>query len=68
MSIEITNHGDPVARLVPIPGQEQQSRAQLIDAGVLRPGRSDLLDSAPIHVPKGAPSTADSLAAGRDDR
>lgn len=68
VSFEITNHGHPVARLVPIPRQEQPSRAQLIDAGMLRPGRGDLLDVVPIRMPPGAPSSADLLAADRDER
>jgi prevent-host-death family protein len=68
VSIEITNHGHPVARLVPIPRQAQSSRAQLIDAGVLRPGRGEILDIAPMPAPPGAPSTAELLAADREDR
>lgn len=68
VTIEITNHGHPVARLVPIPRQAQSSRAQLIDAGVLRPGRGDLLDITARALPAGAPSSADLLAADRDDR
>jgi prevent-host-death family protein len=68
VSIEITNHGHPVARLVPIPRQAASSRAQLIDAGVLRPGRGDIRDITPVQVPSGAPSSADLLAADRDDR
>jgi prevent-host-death family protein len=68
VSIEITNHGRPVARLVPIVRHSQSSRAQLVDAGVLRPGRGDLLDVTPRDRLPGAPSTADLLAADRDDR
>lgn len=68
VSIEITNHGRPVARLIPIPRQAQSSRAQLIDAGVLRPGRGDVLDIVPMQAPSGAPSSAELLAADRDDR
>ena len=65
VTIEITNHGHPVARLVPIPTQEQQSRAQLIDAGVLRPGRGDLLDIADAHDERCA---LDSCSIGRRPR
>jgi prevent-host-death family protein len=68
VSIEITNHGRPVARLVPIPRRAQSSRAELIDAGLLRPGRGDVLDVKPVHAPPGTPSSADLLAADRDDR
>lgn len=68
VSIEITNHGHPVARLVPILPREPLSRSQLIDTGVLRPGRGDILDIVAVHMPPGAPSSADLLAADRDDR
>ena len=68
MSIEITNHGHPVARLVPIPRQAQSSRAQMIDAGVLRPGRGNILDVEPVQAPPGTPSSAELLATDRDDR
>lgn len=68
VTIEITNHGHPVARLVPIPRPSRSSRAQLVDAGVLRPGRGDLLDVVPTRAPEGSPTTADLLADDRDDR
>lgn len=68
VSIEITNHGHPVARLVPMPQQELPTRAQLIAAGVLRPGRGDLLDITPLKMPPGAPLSGDLLAADRDSR
>jgi prevent-host-death family protein len=68
VSIEITNHGHPVARLIPIPRQAQLSRAQLIEAGVLRPGRGDLLDVVPVVAPTDMPSSAELLDADRNDR
>lgn len=68
VTIEITNHGHPVARLVPIRGQAQPTRAQLIEAGFLRPGRGDILDVTPVRPPSGAPSSAELLAADRDGR
>jgi hypothetical protein len=40
----------------------------LIDSGVLRQGRGDLLDVTPVHAPAGAPSSAELLVADRDDR
>jgi prevent-host-death family protein len=67
-SIEITNHGHPVARLVPIPRQAHSTRAQLIDSGALRAGRGDILDVTPVPTPTGVPSTAELLEADRDDR
>lgn len=69
VSIEITNHGHPVARLVPISRRGgQASRAERIDAGILRPGRGNILDVEPVLAPPGTPSSAEFLAADRDDR
>ncbi len=68
VSIEITNHGRAVARLVPIPRRAQSSRAELIDAGLLRPGRGNVLDVRAVKAPPGTPSSADLLAADRDGR
>ncbi|HET8970092.1 MAG TPA: type II toxin-antitoxin system prevent-host-death family antitoxin [Candidatus Nanopelagicales bacterium] len=68
VTIEITNHGHPVAHLVPIPRRSRSSRAELIEAGMLRPGRGDLLDVTPVQLPPGTPSTAELLAADRDER
>ncbi|WP_375475708.1 type II toxin-antitoxin system Phd/YefM family antitoxin [uncultured Jatrophihabitans sp.] len=67
-SIEITNHGRPVAQLVPIQRLAKSSRAQLIDSGVLRPGRGDVLDITPVVAPPGTPSSAELIAADRDDQ
>jgi prevent-host-death family protein len=67
-TIEITNHGRPVARLVPVSTGEQSTRAELVDAGFLRPGRGDPLDVLPVRVPRGVRSTDDLLDEDRDDR
>jgi len=66
--IEITNHGRAVARLVPIVRAAQRSRAELIAAGVLHPGRGNILDVLPVKPPPGTPSTEELLAADRGDR
>jgi prevent-host-death family protein len=68
MSIEITNHGHPVARLVPIPPQAGSSRAQMIDGGIIRPGRGNVLEVVPVLSPPGTPSSDQILAADRDER
>ena len=69
-TIEITNHGHPVARLVPVPvpTHGQRTREQLIEAGLLRPGRGSVLDVTPIRVPPGTPTMSELLAADREDR
>ena len=67
VTIQITNHGHPVARLVPV-GERRQSRADLIASGELQPGRGDVLDVEPISAPAGSPSTEDLLAGLREDR
>ena len=68
MFIENTNHGHPVGRLVPISQPAQSSRADLIDVGLLRPDRGDILDVQPVPAPAGARSTAELLAADRAER
>ena len=67
-SIEITNRGRPVARLVPITRNSGSSYAQLLAQGVIRPGRGDPLDIEPVSASPGSPSTDELLAAGRDER
>ena len=67
VTIQITNHGHPVARLVPV-GDQRQGRADLIAGGELQPGRGDVLGVEPISAPAGSPSTAELLADLREDR
>ena len=67
VTIEITNHGHPVAQLVPV-GQRRRSRADLIAGGELQPGRGDVLGVEPIHAPAGSPATEELLAGLREDR
>lgn len=67
VTIQITNHGHPVAQLVPV-GDQRQGRADLIASGELQPGRGDVLGVEPINAPAGSPSTGELLAGLRDDR
>lgn len=67
VTIQITNHGHPVALLVPV-GDQRQGRADLIASGELQPGRGDVLDIEPISAPAGTPSTDELLAGLREDR
>jgi prevent-host-death family protein len=68
ITIEITNHGQPVARLVPVPRQLQSSYAELLAAGAIKPGRGNILEVDPVDAPPGTPSSAELLSADRDDR
>lgn len=67
VTIQITNHGQPVAQLVPI-GDRRQGRADLIASGDLQPGRGNVLGVEPVQAPHGAPSTEELLAELREDR
>lgn len=67
VTIRITNHGTPVAKLTPI-GDQRASRSDLIASGELQPGRGDLLDIEPVTAPAGTPSTEQLLAEAQDDR
>ena len=66
-SIEITNHGRPVAYLVPL-AAAASSRAELIRVGTIRPGRGDPLAVPPVQGLGGGPSTDELLQSDRDDR
>ncbi|HEY4990583.1 MAG TPA: type II toxin-antitoxin system prevent-host-death family antitoxin [Nakamurella sp.] len=65
-SIEITNHGRAVARLVPAAHGNGRTYAEHIADGTLRPGRGDVLDVLPIDRPTGVPGTDELLALDRD--
>ena len=67
VSIEITNHGKPVAMLTPLPSGSASSRDELIEQGLLRPGVGDVLDVRPASLPEGV-DTAEILNADRGDR
>jgi antitoxin (DNA-binding transcriptional repressor) of toxin-antitoxin stability system len=66
-SIEITSHGHPVARLVPV-GGARVSRADLMARGDLLVGHGSLADLAPVPLGPDAPGTEELLAQLRDDR
>ena len=67
VTIQITNHGHPVAQLVPLGGQ-RQGRADLIASGQLQPGRGNVLGVEPVQAPPGSPTTDELLADMREDR
>lgn len=65
--IEITNHGRPVARLMPAE-HPARTRENLLATGDLLPGRGVLLDVTAVEAPPGSPSTDEVLADLRRDR
>jgi prevent-host-death family protein len=66
-TVEVTDHGRPVALLVPIP--QQTVRERLIASGRLRPaaGKRDLLDIKPLPAVEGQPLLSEILAEMRED-
>lgn len=65
-SLEVTDRGRPVARLVPVSGDPW---ADLLASGAVTPPAQgvDLLDAVPVELPAGAPSTSAVLAELRRD-
>ena len=62
--IEVTDHGHPVARLVPIHVRSQYE--QLIVEGKIIPPEVDLLDFEPLPVPPGMRTASEILADMRE--
>jgi len=58
--IEVTDHGHPVARLVPIHVRSQYE--QMVAEGRIVPPEIDLLDRHPLPVPPGVPTASEILA------
>ncbi len=65
LSIEVTDHGHPVARLVPI--HVRSAYEQLVVEGRIVPAEADLLDFKPLPVPPGMPTLSEILAEMRAD-
>lgn len=65
-TIEITDRGRPMARLVPIASGEQPLEA-LIAAGRLTGGARDVLDLAPLEPVPGVPLPSETLSDTRAD-
>ena len=64
--IEVTDHGRPVARLVPLPRSSPADA--LLESGQLSPASGDLLDlGAPLEPRRGARLPSAELAAMRKD-
>src|SRR5690242_5639510 len=56
-TIEVTDHGHPVARLVPI--HLRSAYDQLVAEGRIIPAETDLLDLEPLPVPDGMPTLSE---------
>lgn len=67
-SIEITNHGRAVARLVPVDYVYPRPFAVLLAEGLIHGSRGHLLDIEPLEAPPGTPSSEQILEEQRADR
>lgn len=63
-AIEVTDHGHPVARLVPIHVRSQYE--QLVAEGRIIPPEIDLLDIPPLPARPGMPTASQVLAEMRE--
>lgn len=59
--VEVTDRGELVALMVP-PPSDYETREDLIAAGLLEPGRKDLLDLEPLPAPQEGPTASEMLA------
>ncbi len=66
-TLRVTERGAPVALLAPLP-ERAGALDRLIAAGRAAPPRGDLLDVAPVEIPKGAVSLAQALEEQRAER
>ncbi len=64
-TIEVTDHGHPVVRLVPI--HVRSAYHQLVAEGRIVPAEADLLDFRPLPVRPGKPTLSEILAEMRAD-
>lgn len=63
--IEITDHGHPIARIVPL--RYRNIVDQMVAEGRATPAEGDLLEEGPLPIPPGAPSMSEALAELRAD-
>lgn len=67
-TLEVTEHGRPVAVLAPLPPPAESVLDRLIREGRARPGKGNLLDlGPPIKLPPGSPSLSEILDELRED-
>jgi prevent-host-death family protein len=61
-TLEVTEHGHPVAQLGPRPTQPMSALDRLIAEGRVRPATRDLLGiPSPVELPEGCPSLSETL-------
>lgn len=67
-TLEVTEHGHPVAQLGPRPAQPMSVLARLIAEGRARPATRDLAElDPPLELPEGSPSLSETLLRMRDE-
>lgn len=64
-SLEVTNHGRPMARIVPL--AQGSDLDQLVAQGRATMARGELLEVAAISLPPGSPTLSEALARMRAD-
>jgi prevent-host-death family protein len=64
-TIEVTSHGRPVGRIVPI--REESPYERLVREGRIRQATGDLLDFEPEDLPPGSPTLTELLMEQRAD-
>jgi len=65
-SLEVTEQGRPVARLIPLAAAQRGRLAELIEDGRATPAKGDILDRSPLELGSG-PSVVDLLVEMRDE-
>lgn len=65
-SLEVTEQGRPVARLIPLAADQRGRLAELIEDGRAREAKGDILDCPPLDLGPG-PSVVDLLMEMRDE-
>jgi prevent-host-death family protein len=67
-TLEVTEHGHPVAQLGPRPAQAMTVLERLIAEGRVRPATRDLAAlGPPLELPEGSPSLSETLLRMRDE-
>jgi len=66
-TLEVTEHGHPVAVLAPLPPPDESVVDRLIREGRARPGQGDLLDVKPLPPITDGPTLSRVLAQQRDE-
>ena len=65
-SLEVTEQGRPVARLIPLAADQRSRLAEMIEDGRATAAKGDILDLSPLELGPG-PSVVDLLIEMRDE-